>query len=93
MEFILVVLVILTIVTMLPSVADGRTITSGAPSVRATPEMIRQCVLALKSSIARTTFMSAFVGIAWTKRSSRYMGGSSLAKTSTRRGGSTAVSR
>ena len=56
---------------MLPSVSDGRTLISGAPSVRDTPLIVRGCWLPLKSSIARAIFMSAFVGIAWTSRSSR----------------------
>ena len=61
---------------MLPSVIAGRTLTTGAPSERATPATVRGCWLALKSSIARATFMSAFVGIAWTTRSCAVDGGS-----------------
>ena len=57
--------------TTLPSVADGRTVTSGAPSERATPATVRRCGEALKSSSARAIFSPAFVGTAWTERWSR----------------------
>ncbi len=59
------------IVTTLPSVADGRTATIGAPSERATPATVRGCELALKRSSARAIFRSALVGTACTLRGSR----------------------
>ena len=55
--------------TIEPSVAEGRTTTSGAPSDRATPETVRGCAVPLNSSTARARFRSAFVGTAWTWRS------------------------
>src|SRR5689334_8057241 len=58
-------------VTTMPSVAEGRATTSGAPRERETPATVRVCGLVLKTSRARTTLRSAFVGTALTLRGSR----------------------
>src|SRR6059058_3864909 len=64
-------------VTIAPSVSDGRTTTKGAPSERASAATVRGRSELLKTSTARERFMSALVGTAWTWRGSR--GGSRTA--------------
>ena len=53
-------------VTIEPSVSDGRTTTNGAPSERDSAATVRGRSEPLKTSTARARFMSALVGTAWT---------------------------